>query len=306
MSALQDQLKQVESAGLGEAVRSLESKIRRAHVQVGEAVTKVKALIPQVMRVQKEKQSEQRDEKLLKEMMAAITEKFHAAEDLAEKAEITSAMIEHAGEDLNEAQKAAQQTEESAKQAAAAVKEALTAIGLKLGMLKNFESDQGRLKATDALGSFREKLRVANQKLVPFLQAQETFKAHAEAKALSDELEARLAPAEVEVDKAEQVAEPLLSFAEAALAAGQAAAEATATPKAKAKSNQKDKEPQKAATKQVLPPPEVVAQAGKIATDAAATLQGVMKMLDQKRSSARLWSGAKARLAEANAKVWED
>ncbi|CAJ1374702.1 unnamed protein product, partial [Effrenium voratum] len=285
IQALQDQLKQVESAGLGEAVRSLESKIRRAHVQVGEAVTKVKALIPQVMRVQKEKQSEQRDEKLLKEMMAAITEKFHAAEDLAEKAEITSAMIEHAGEDLNEAQKAAQQTEESAKQAAAAVKEALTAIGLKLGMLKNFESDQGRLKATDALGSFREKLRVANQKLVPFLQAQETFKAHAEAKALSDELEARLAPAEVEVDKAEQVAEPLLSFAEAALAAGQAAAEATATPKAKAKSNQKDKEPQKAATKQVLPPPEVVAQAGKIATDAAATLQGVMKMLDQKRSS---------------------
>ena len=37
---------------------------------------------------------------------------------------------------------------------------------------------------------------------------------------------------QVEVDKAEQVAEPLLSFAEAALAAGQAAAEATATPKA--------------------------------------------------------------------------
>ena len=71
-----------------------------------------------------------------------------------------------------EAQKAALQTEESAKQAAAAVKEALTVIGLKLAMLKHFESDQGRLKATDALGSFRERLRVANQKLVPFLAAQ--------------------------------------------------------------------------------------------------------------------------------------
>eukprot|EP00438_Fugacium_kawagutii_P009528 Skav209801 [mRNA] locus=scaffold1201:267040:269586:- [translate_table: standard] len=52
-------------------------------------------------------------------------------------------------------------------------------------------------------------------KLVPFLAAQDTFKAQAEAKYLADELEAKLAPAEVEVDKAEQVAEPLLSFAEA-------------------------------------------------------------------------------------------
>ena len=290
LQALMDQLKTVESAGLGDATKNLESKIRRSHVQATDAISKVKVLVPQIMRVQQEKQSEQRDEKLLKEMLASITEKFHAAEDLAEKAEITSAMIEHAGEDLVEAQKAAQQTEESAKQAAAAVKEALTAIGLKLAMLKQFESDQGRLKATDALGTFREKLRVANQKLVPFLAAQETFKAQAEAKYLADELEAKLAPAEVEVDKAEQVAEPLLSFAEAALAAGQAAAEATATPKAKASSSkERDKEKAKAAEKNdklnELPKPEVVVQATQHASEAAVALQGVIKLLESKRSN---------------------
>lgn len=289
LQALMDQLKNVESAGLGDATKQLESKIRRTHVQATDAISKIKVLVPQIMRVQQEKQSEQRDEKLLKEMLTSITEKFHAAEDLAEKAEITSAMIEHAGEDLVEAQKAAQQTEESAKQAAAAVKEALTAIGLKLAMLKQFESDQGRLKATDALGTFREKLRVANQKLVPFLAAQDTFKAQAEAKYLADELEAKLAPAEVEVDKAEQVAEPLLSFAEAALAAGQAAAEATATPKAKASSSkEKDKKNEKSKEKTAslnqLPKPEVVAQAAQNAQEAAVSLQGVVKLLETKRS----------------------
>eukprot|EP00434_Breviolum_minutum_P030843 symbB.v1.2.027275.t1/scaffold2787.1/size70355/1 len=290
LQALMDQLKTVESAGLGDATKNLESKIRCSHVQATDAISKVKVLVPQIMRVQQEKQSEQRDEKLLKEMLASITEKFHAAEDLAEKAEITSAMIEHAGEDLVEAQKAAQQTEESAKQAAAAVKEALTAIGLKLAMLKQFERDQGRLKATDALGTFREKLRVANQKLVPFLAAQETFKAQAEAKYLADELEAKLAPAEVEVDKAEQVAEHLLSFAEAALAAGQAAAEATATPKAKeSSSKERDKEKPEAAEKNdklnELPKPEVVVQATQHASEAAVCLQGVIKLLESKRSN---------------------
>ncbi|CAE7256961.1 unnamed protein product [Symbiodinium microadriaticum] len=287
LQALLDQLKVLETSGLGDAMRAVETRIRRTHVAATDAATKIKVLIPTVMRVQHEKLSEQRDEKLLKEMLASIMEKFHEAEDLVEKAEITSAMIEHAGDDLAEAQKAAEQTEESAKQAAAAVKEALAAIGLKLGMLKQFESDQGRLKAADSLGTFSEKLRVANQKLLPLLAAQDTFKAQVEAKNLSDEMEAKLMPAEVEVERAETIAEPLLNFAEAALAAGQAAAEATVTPKAKAKT--KDKESSKPAKKKgethELPTAEVVALAAKHASEAAVNLQGVQKLLDQKRSN---------------------
>ncbi|CAK9077615.1 Uncharacterized protein (Fragment) [Durusdinium trenchii] len=66
-----DQLKAVETAGLGEASKVLEpetsdlsvrrqrdqdeAKIRRAHVQATDAIAKVK-----IMRVQQEKQSEQR------------------------------------------------------------------------------------------------------------------------------------------------------------------------------------------------------------------------------------------------------
>ncbi|CAE7354029.1 epi-1 [Symbiodinium natans] len=253
-------------------------------------------------------------------------------QDLVEKAEITSAMIEHvarqqcraasgsvasaaaistAGDDLSEAQKAAEQTEVAFSCQAAELgqlhflafpdlnwepgpafsHEVKEAIGLKLGMLKQFESDQGRLKATDSLGTFREKLRVANQppdrKLLPFLAAQDTFKAQVEAKKLSDEMEAKLMPAEVEVERAETIAEPLLHFAEAALAAGQAAAEATATPKAKAKA--KEKEPSKPAKsksqKQELPSAEVVALATKHASEAAVNIQAVQKLLDQKRSN---------------------
>lgn len=42
-----------------------------------------------------------------------------------------------------------------------------------------------------------ETTRSELRKLVPFLAAQDTFKAQAEAKYLADELEAKLAPAEV-------------------------------------------------------------------------------------------------------------
>eukprot|EP00439_Symbiodinium_sp_Y106_P038839 s3666_g4.t1 len=314
LQALLDQLKVLETCGLGDAIRAVElgSEILRAgrmlllwcHVRSGD-------IDSQVMRVQHEKQSEQRDEKLLKEMLASIMEKFHEAEDLVEKAEITSAMIEHAGDDLAEAQKAAEQTEErsafsvalelghrtessllqeSAKQAAAAVKEALTAIGLKLGMLKQFESDQGRLKATDSLGTFREKLRVANQKLLPFLAAQDTFKAQVEAKNLADEMEAKLMPAEVEVERAETIAEPLLNFAEAALAAGRRPRKPllflfyAIARKAKAKEKESSKPAKKKSEKHELPTAEVVALAAKHASEAAVNLQGVQKLLDLKRS----------------------
>ncbi|CAE7230786.1 unnamed protein product, partial [Symbiodinium necroappetens] len=100
-------------------------------------------------------------------------------------------------------------------------------------------------------------------------------------------MEAKLMPAEVEVERAETIAEPLLNFAEAALAAGQAAAEATATPKAKAKTKEKEssKPAKKKGEKHELPTAEVVALAAKHASEAAVHLQGVQKLLDQKRSN---------------------
>lgn len=63
--------------------------------------------------------------------------------------------------------------------------------------------------------------------------------------------------AQVEVDRAEQVAEPLLSFASAALAANQAAAEATATPKAKANNSLEKKDKEEKRFSKELPTPEV-------------------------------------------------
>ncbi|CAE7217025.1 Setd4 [Symbiodinium sp. KB8] len=271
LQALLDQLKVLETSGLGESMDAESQPLLLRCVQVmpyGQWSWELKSCTQGFVDMQG---MQEQSLKLLQEMLASIMEKFHEAEDLVEKAEITSAMIEHAGDDLAEAQKAAEQTE---------------AIGLKLGMLKQFESDQGRLKATDSLGTFREKLRVANQKLLPFLAAQDTFKAQVEAKNLSDEMEAKLMPAEVEVERAETIAEPLLNFAEAALAAGQAAAEATATPKAKAKTKEKEssKPAKKKGEKHELPTAEVVALAAKHASEAAVHLQGVQKLLDQKRS----------------------
>ncbi|CAE7342835.1 epi-1, partial [Symbiodinium sp. CCMP2456] len=103
-------------------------------------------------------------------------------------------------------------------------------------------------------------------------------------------MEAKLMPAEVEVERAETIAEPLLNFAEAALAAGQAAAEATATPKAKAKTKEKEssKPAKKKGEKHELPTAEVVALAAKHAAEAAVNLQGVQKLLDQKRSNQKV------------------
>eukprot|EP00931_Biecheleriopsis_adriatica_P073593 TRINITY_DN4784_c0_g1_i1.p1 TRINITY_DN4784_c0_g1~~TRINITY_DN4784_c0_g1_i1.p1 ORF type:complete len:2170 (+),score=703.41 TRINITY_DN4784_c0_g1_i1:46-6555(+) len=306
LQAVADQIRQLESSNYGDAVRPIVTKLRKAQAMATQEAGKIKVQMPKVLKMQEEKQMEARDDKLLKSMLESVTEKFNNAEDLVEKAEIMSATIEHAGEDLAEAQKAAMSTETGAKQAQIAVKDALAAIGLKLAMLKNFESDNGRLKATDALGAFREKLRVANQKLLPLLSAQMDFKQRAEAKKLEDELLAHVTPVEVEVDKAEEVAEPLLTFAEAAYAAGQAAAEATATPKAKPGPPQaglttalytKPSAPKAAApgaSKAAKPEPvqapkepptaEVIEMALKHATTAAANVVQVNKVLEAKRN----------------------
>ncbi|CAE7230791.1 unnamed protein product [Symbiodinium necroappetens] len=120
LQALLDQLKVLETSGLGESMDAESQPLLVQHEKLSEQRANNLAYTgifdcPAPHGIQSE------DEKLLKEMLASIMEKFHEAEDLVEKAEITSAMIEHAGDDLAEAQKAAEQTEESAKQAAAAV-----------------------------------------------------------------------------------------------------------------------------------------------------------------------------------------
>eukprot|EP00930_Biecheleria_cincta_P082352 TRINITY_DN72104_c0_g1_i1.p1 TRINITY_DN72104_c0_g1~~TRINITY_DN72104_c0_g1_i1.p1 ORF type:complete len:2124 (-),score=625.86 TRINITY_DN72104_c0_g1_i1:161-6175(-) len=278
-----DMIAKVEGSGLGDVSRAVLRKIREAQSAVAMEAQKLKVALPKASKQIQQKQSEVRDDKLLAEMMLGVNEKFEAAEDLVEKAELTFGLVEHAGEDEEEALKAAEQTETIAKQAQAAVKEGLGAIGQKLALLKDFESDTGRLKATDSLGTLREKLREANAKLAPFLAAKVESKQRVEAKKLDLEICELLAPAEKEVEAAEQIAEPLVAYAKVAQQAAGKAAEKTARPKAKAGDKTEKDGKDDSVQKRTPPNPEIVESAMHRVANAVTSLLGVTKVVEQKR-----------------------
>merc|ERR1712110_7849 len=71
-------------------------------------------------------------------------------------------------------------------------------------MAKRFESENIRMQAMEELGKLLQLLQVAQTKLTPLKTARQDFIQRAAAKKLVEELKVRLAPAEVDVDKAEE------------------------------------------------------------------------------------------------------
>eukprot|EP00930_Biecheleria_cincta_P019186 TRINITY_DN14712_c0_g1_i1.p1 TRINITY_DN14712_c0_g1~~TRINITY_DN14712_c0_g1_i1.p1 ORF type:complete len:2123 (-),score=549.27 TRINITY_DN14712_c0_g1_i1:16-6384(-) len=282
-----DIVRKVESEALGDNSRALMRKLREAQNAVAQETQKLKIALPKATFYSQQKEAELRDDKRLEGIMVEVNESYNAADDLVQKSELTFELIEQAGEDENEALKAADETETIAKQAQVAIKDALAAIGVKLALLREFESEGGRLKATDALGILREKLRVSNSKVTPFLTTKAEAKMRVDAKKLEVELGELLAPAEAEIEQVEQVAEPLMAYAKVAQAAGEAAAVATATAKAKAapKADSDKNEPKESIQKRTPPSPDVIDAAINKVNNAAATLLSLSKTLSVKRTS---------------------
>lgn len=301
LEALNASQRKLEAANLEASGKNLVLKLRSAQSALSLEISHLKTALPKAQMAEKSRVAENRDTLMLADVMHDVLKGTELAEDAVEKAQITSGMVEHAGDDVEEGNKAAEQTEASAKQAAVAIKSALAAVGGKLNQLRRFETDKVRQMAQDDMAKIRERLRVANMKLGPLLNAKQEFRQRATAQRLSIEVLCVLAPAEVEIDRAEETCAPILAFAErlagaAATARGAAAkAKAKVAPKkASVKTAVKDDEDKDEKLSKVVPQPdaECVEQSDKAIAVASSKLAAALKLLEQRRSQVPLTDGA--------------
>jgi len=139
------------------------------------------------------------------EILPEATSKTNAAEDAVEKALITSEMIAAGGEDLDEVQAAVAQTEGAAQEAQKAIGEARIFLNAKQVIARRFESEKIRTQATTELGKMQTQLQEAMTKLSPLKNVRQDFANRMAAQKMAQEILEKLTPAEVDVDRAEEV-----------------------------------------------------------------------------------------------------
>lgn len=219
-AALHRMLKKLEAqqamAGptLGE-VRALLAKVRAALSAAEQSAQKVRLTRPKVLQQQRLKEMEERDAAALADMLAETSERTNEAEDMVEKAAIAYELVRSSSEEDAEAQRAVNQTHEMATKAQMKIKEALAIIGRKLLCTKSFQSESVRESANAELNACRVRMRDANQKLTPLVGVRQEFQQRAVAKRVVEEALQQLTPAELDVDRANEAAEPLLAGAAA-------------------------------------------------------------------------------------------
>lgn len=207
--ALVEMERKLRGPAAGGAARAHAQKLRVASTATNAELTKLRLAIGKALKASDDKVTEEKDRVNLQELIKETSDKANHAEDMVERAVITYALVEQAGDDAAEAQKAVEDTEAAALKAQAAMKEALAHIGSKLATVRRFESEAVRNQAPRELNSIRDKLKAANQKLTPLLTVRQDFKTLAVAKIISQEVLKKLTPAEVEIDKAADAVAPL-------------------------------------------------------------------------------------------------
>eukprot|EP00416_Gambierdiscus_australes_P004688 CAMPEP_0171129418 /NCGR_PEP_ID=MMETSP0766_2-20121228/118908_1 /TAXON_ID=439317 /ORGANISM="Gambierdiscus australes, Strain CAWD 149" /LENGTH=1029 /DNA_ID=CAMNT_0011592615 /DNA_START=23 /DNA_END=3112 /DNA_ORIENTATION=+ len=192
---------------MGDTVKSfqhLSSAIRKLHDSVSSDFNGMKASRQKVEHEQKQKAMEERDTKVLEELLPEATEKTNAAEDMVEKTMITSEMISSCGDDADMVKQAIEETERSAKSAQAAIGEARIYLNAKLASTRRF-SERVRERASADLGKLQQLLQDAQNKLNPLKTVRQDYLQRKEAQKLVAEVEEKVVLAEVDVDRAEEM-----------------------------------------------------------------------------------------------------
>uniref|UniRef100_A0A7S4S093 Structural maintenance of chromosomes protein 4 n=1 Tax=Alexandrium monilatum TaxID=311494 RepID=A0A7S4S093_9DINO len=182
----------------------LANQVRATHGGLTAELAKVRTSRAKAEMEAKQKEVEQRDAQMLQEMMPEATEKANKAEDLVEKAAITSEMIAAGGDNLDEVQRGVTETETAAKQAQAAIGEARIFINAKQASVKRLESEKVRTTATTELAKLQQQLQEAQNKLNPLKTVRQDFMQRQATKRVIDEILQTLNPAEVDCDRADE------------------------------------------------------------------------------------------------------
>merc|ERR1719162_1404023 len=186
-------------------------KLRTTHATVNTELGKYRAAKMKAEKAEKQAGLEAKDMAIFQDIMPEAISKTNLAEDAVEKASITAEMITSGSDDLEEVKEAVDQTEKAAREAQTAIGEARIFLNAKLASAKRFESETVRNSAAEELGKLQQQLQAAQTKLRPLKTARQDFIQRTAAARLSTELKDKLNPAEVEVDKAEEANDALLS-----------------------------------------------------------------------------------------------
>jgi len=190
----------------------------RIHIpKVGNAVSMMKMEVqklrlakPKAAAAQKLRESEQKDAAALEEALAELKAVMDNAEDMVEKTAITMSLVEQAGDNADETAEAITATEAHAKESSQVLKEATAALATKTAqVVKTLTLPKVKLQANQELDKLRQKLKLAQQKLLPMLNIKQTFKLKAAAEQLMSQVEEQLTSADMQVDEAEKICEAL-------------------------------------------------------------------------------------------------
>eukprot|EP00811_Abedinium_folium_P001962 NODE_117_length_3614_cov_4.281331.p1 GENE.NODE_117_length_3614_cov_4.281331~~NODE_117_length_3614_cov_4.281331.p1 ORF type:complete len:905 (-),score=361.82 NODE_117_length_3614_cov_4.281331:706-3420(-) len=152
----------------------------------------------------KVKQQEEKDTVALDEVLPEATAKTNTAEDLVEKTAIMAEVINSCGDDAEIVKKALTDTEQAARQAHAAIGEARIFLNAKLVTTRRFV-ESVRERAANELGALQQKLQDAQAALTPLRTVRVAYEEKRTAERFVQEVEERMALAEVDVDRAEEL-----------------------------------------------------------------------------------------------------
>jgi len=186
------------------AFMQLSNQLRNMQTAIGNELAKITNMRQKVEQDAKNRESEEKDAKLLEELMPEAFEKTNAAEDMVEKCVITAEMISACGDDPDVVRQALEETDRAAKNAQATIGEARIFLNAKLAGTRRF-AERIKEKAAVDLGKLQQQLQEAQNKLNPLKNARTEYEQRRQAQRLVTEVEEKVVLAEVDVDRAEEL-----------------------------------------------------------------------------------------------------
>jgi len=198
---------EAQKSAVGDTIKSFQllgNRLKETHQNMTNEVTGMKSAKTKAETEAKNKAAEERDTKVLDELLPEAIEKTNTAEDMVEKTVITSEMITSCGDDTDMVKQALAETEQSAKLAQAAIGEARIFLNAKLASTRRF-FDTVKDRASTELGKLQQQLQDAQNKLNPLKTVRSDWDQRCAAQRLVSEVEEKIVMAEVDVDRAEEM-----------------------------------------------------------------------------------------------------
>jgi len=215
VASLTDAQKKVVEASRGatgelaKAFQQIAGQVQEAQKNVASESSKLTAARKQMEQDEKNKELEAKDIAVWTPMLEEATKKANGVDDSVEKALITFEMIEAGGSDLDEVKAAVDQTEAAFKASQEVVSEAKVLFNANLTSARRFVSGKIRDEAVAEIGRLQERMAESQNKLAPLRTARQDLAVRQATQRLLKEVLDQLEPAEVEVERAEELASEL-------------------------------------------------------------------------------------------------